>query len=228
MISHVNMNFHLQNKYRLQFWMKLYLAAWVARFGNIFLQILEFQSSDGVIQKVTGTLQSDILCFQNSVFPPWCFWNKWLWAWQEERQFCDFSWLIDRGRPNAKDINIAWSLGGLNWAVSWSQIALFLCRLASFLHHWVLRHFFPPFAAAVVRGDSQRHSWSNLKITFGSMLIIDSLIIFHSFLALVIFLLSKWDEMKYFGKLLSERFEILIPNICLPNKSLGSLTWNIW
>ena len=71
MISHVNMNFHLQNKYRLQFWMKLYLAAWVARFGNIFLQILEFQSSDGVIQKVTGTLQSDILCFQNSVFPTW-------------------------------------------------------------------------------------------------------------------------------------------------------------
>ena len=99
MISHVNMNFHLQNKYRLQFWMKLYLAAWVARFGNIFPQILEFQSSSGVIQKVTGTLQSDILCFQNSVFPPWCFWNKWLWAWHEKRQFCDFSWLIDRGRP---------------------------------------------------------------------------------------------------------------------------------
>ena len=69
-ISHVNMNFHLQNKYRLQFWMKQYLAAWVARFGNIFLQILEFQSSSGVIQKVTGTLQSDILYFQNSVFPP--------------------------------------------------------------------------------------------------------------------------------------------------------------
>ena len=125
----------------------------------------KYWNSSPVMELYKRLLQSDILCFQ-IVFSQPDVW-QWLWAWQEERQFCDFSWLIDRGRPNAKDINIAWSLGGLNWAVSWSQIALFLCRLASFLHHLVLRHFFLPLRLLWSEGTANvivDQTWRSLLV----------------------------------------------------------------
>ena len=128
----------------------------------------------------------------------------------------------------AKDINIAWSLGVLQLGCFLAPNCFVSLPFGLIFAPLGASSLFPPFAAAVVRGDSQRHSWSNLKITFGSMLIIDCWIIFSLFFGFGDFLSVKWEEMKYFGKLLSERFEILISNICLPYKSLSSLTWNIW
>ena len=139
-------------------------------------------------------LQSDILCFQNSVFPTWCLTvtlgltrrTPILWF-----QLTDWPRQAKRQRYQYSLITWGAQLGCFlvpNCFVSLPFGLIFAPLGASSL--------FPPFAAAVVRGDSQRHSWSNLIITFGSMLIIDSLIIFSLFFGFGDFLTVKvgWDE----------------------------------
>ena len=80
----------------------------------------------------------------------------------------------------AKDINIAWSLGVLQFGCFLVPNCFVSLPFGLIFAPLGASSLFPPFAAAVVRGDSQRHSWSNLKITFGSMLIIDCWIIFFT------------------------------------------------
>ena len=96
----------------------------------------------------------------------------------------------------AKDINIAWSLGVLQLGCFLAPNCFVSLPFGLIFAPFGASSLFTPFAAAVVRGDSQRHSWSNLKITFGSMLIIDSLIIFSLFFGFGDFLTVKvgWDE----------------------------------
>ena len=159
----------------------------------------KYWNSSPVMELYKRLLQS-ILCFQ-IVFSQPDVW-QWLWAWQEERQFCDFSWLIDRGRPNAKDINIAWSLGVLQLGCFLAPNCFVSLPFGLIFAPLGASSLFPPFAAAVVRGDSQRHSWSNLKITFGSMLIIDSLIIFSLFFGFGDFLTVKVGQDEIFWKVI--------------------------
>ena len=152
----------------------------------------KYWNSSPVMELYKRLLQSDILCFQNSVFPTWC-----LTVTLGLTRRTPILWfqLTDWPRQ-AKDINIAWSLGVLQLGCFLAPNCFVSLPFGLIFAPLGASSLFPPFAAAVVRGDSQRHSWSNLKITFGSMLIIDSLIIFSLFFGFGDFLTVKvgWDE----------------------------------